>query len=154
MTAPLPPLDELIPHQGPMRLIDRVVSQTDEVVQTQAIIPPIGHAFAVEGQGVPVYVGFEMMAQTICAHDGLIRWRDGKPPAIGFLLGCRRYAAAREWFTAGETLTIESRQLIAGETASFECRILDEAGDETASGVVNVYRPNDVEAFLRGDPLI
>lgn len=151
MTGPLPHLDELIPHQGPMRLIDRVLSQDEDVVRAEATIPAEGHAFAVEGRGVPVYAGFEMMAQTICAHDGLKRWREGKPPAIGFLLGCRRYAASREWFTAGEVLTIESRQLIEGETASFECRILDRSGNETASGVVNVYRPDDVEAFLRGD---
>jgi predicted hotdog family 3-hydroxylacyl-ACP dehydratase len=144
-----PPIDRLVPHRAPMQLVDRVVSQEGDVVRAEHAITE-DHPFHIPGQGVPVYVAFEMMAQTICANDGLKRWRSGKEPAIGFLLGCRKYAARRDFLRAGETVTIESRQLLEGETASFQCRVIDQAGEEVSSGVINVYRPADIADYLKG----
>lgn len=143
-----PPIEELIPHRAGMRLIDRVIAAEGEMVRSEAIIRA-DHLFFQPG-GVPAYVGFELMAQTISAYDGLRRRRNGKPPAIGFLLGCRKYETTRQYFLRDETVTIEATSLLGEEgMASFECRILDAAGAELASAVINVYRPADPEAFLK-----
>ncbi len=143
-----PPIEELIPHRTGMRLIDRVIAAEGELVRSEAIIRA-DHLFFQTG-GVPAYVGFELMAQTISAYDGLRRRRNGKPPAIGFLLGCRKYETTRQYFLRDETLTIEATSLLGEEgMASFECRILDAAGAELASAVINVYRPADPEGFLK-----
>jgi predicted hotdog family 3-hydroxylacyl-ACP dehydratase len=144
-----PPIEDLIPHRAGMRLIDRVLAAEGELVRSEVTIRA-GHLFFQAGRGVPAYVGFELMAQTISAYDGLRRRRDGKPPAIGFLLGCRRYATTREFFVEGETLSIEATSLLGEEgMASFECRIADAAGAELANAAINVYRPADPEAFLK-----
>ena len=148
MTA-FPDIDRLVPHRQPMRLVDRVLGEAGEITRTEHLITP-DHVFLVPGKGVPVYVGFEMMAQTIGATDGIRRWRAGQGPELGFLLGCRRFTAAREWFEVGETLTIETRCLLDGETASYECRLLDAAGTEVSSATVNVFQPRDIAAYLRG----
>ena len=106
------------------------------------------HVFLVPGKGVPVYVGFEIMAQAICATDGIRRWRAGGPPELGFLLGCRKFTARRDWLAVGETVTVESRALLEGETASYECRLLDSDGEEISAAVVNVFQPEDIAAYL------
>lgn len=144
-----PPIGELIPHATSMSLIDRIVGSEGETVRSETTIRA-DNIFFQANRGVPAYVGFEFMAQTISAYDGLKRRRNGKPPAIGFLLGCRSYKAAKDFFAEGETVTIEATSLLGEEgMASFDCRILDDAGAVVASGVINVYRPADPEAFLQ-----
>jgi len=147
-----PPVEELAPHAEGMLLIDRVVAAEGELVRSEATIRA-DNIFFQRGRGVPAYVGFELMAQTISAYDGLKRRANGKKPAIGLLLGCRKYAVARAFFVEGETLTIESTSLLGEEgMASFDCRILDAAGAELAAATINVYRPADGESFMQMQP--
>lgn len=147
-----PHLDELIPQSGPMRLIDFVISEVAETVSVAAIVRST-NIFFEPSRGVPAYIGLEFMAQAISAYDGLERWRSGLPPAIGFLLGCRRYSTTRRYFSEGETLVIEVTSLLGeGALASFDCHIKDAGGLEIASGVINVYRPRDPQNFLSAAP--
>jgi predicted hotdog family 3-hydroxylacyl-ACP dehydratase len=151
LSPPMPDFpapDRLIPHRAPMQLIDRVIEAEADRTRAETTIRA-DNAFFTPAWGVPAYVGFEMMAQTICAFDGLARWREGLDPALGFLLGCRRYKARREWFVEGERLEIEARSLLEpGEVGSFDCRIFDAAGGEIAESMVVVFRPDDIEAYL------
>lgn len=140
-----PHIEELIAHVGRMRLIDRIVAEEDQIVRSETTIRG-DNIFFQRGHGLPAYVGFEFMAQTISAFDGLRRRRQGKRPVIGFLVGCRRYNAMRAYFRDGETVTTEVKSLLGEEgMASFDCRILDAEGGELASGIINVYRPPDGE---------
>lgn len=144
-----PPIEDLVPHASTMLLIDRVVAAEGERVVSELTIRP-DNIFFQRGRGVPAYVGFEFMAQTISAYDGLRRRRSGNKPAIGLLLGCRKYAAARPFFVEGESLTVESISLLGEEgMASFDCRIFEAGGGEVATAVINVYRPVDPEAFFQ-----
>ncbi|MDO9337044.1 MAG: hypothetical protein Q7T61_11635 [Caulobacter sp.] len=151
MTA-YPDINRLVPHRAPMLLIDRIVGETGDVTRADYRIPA-DSLFLVEGRGVPTYAAFEMMAQGICATDGLRRFRRGQGPELGFLLGCRRFAAARSWLQPGETLTLESTCLLDGETSSYQCRVLDADGAEVANATVNVFQPEDISAYLEGTKL-
>lgn len=141
-------LDELIPQSGPMRLIDRIVSEGEKSVCVAAEIRA-SNIFYEPDRGMPAYTGLELMAQAISTYDGLERWRDGLPPTIGYLLGCRRYSTTRRYFHDGETLFIEVQSLLGeGALASFDCHIKDADGSIIADGVINVYRPRDPQKFL------
>eukprot|EP01030_Chromulinospumella_sphaerica_P029908 gene29908-30392_t len=94
-----------------------------------------------------------MMAQGICATDGLRRFRRGQAASLGFLLGCRKFAATRSWLQPGETLTLETTCLIDSETSSYQCRVLDADGAEVANATVNVFQPADIDAYLEGTKL-
>ncbi len=144
-----PPPSELAPHAAPMLMVDEVLTYSGDVLRAHCIVS-VSNPLFVPGRGLPSYVGFELMAQTISIFDGLRRRADGETPKIGFLLGCRRYEVKRDWFDADERLDIEVTSLLdEGEMRSFECRILG-AGNETfATGTINVYRPDDPEAFFR-----
>lgn len=144
-----PPIQELVPHADGMLLIDRVVWAEGKSIRSETTIRA-DSIFFQPARGVPAYVGFELMAQTISAYDGLRRRAGGEKPAIGFLLGCRKYATARPFFADGETVTIEATSLLGDEgMASFDCRILDANGGELASATINVYRPADPDSFLQ-----
>ncbi len=148
MTTAWPPPRELTRHAGAMLLIDRVVESSGNRQRTETTVTA-ANPFFVAGRGLPSYVGFEMMAQSISIFDGLLRRENNEAPAIGFLLGCRRYRVTRDWFEQGERLLIDVISLIEeGEMRSFDCRILGPGEEEFASGSINVYRPDDPQAYL------
>jgi predicted hotdog family 3-hydroxylacyl-ACP dehydratase len=147
-----PPISDLVPHADGMLLIDRVLEADGDRVLSEATIRG-DSIFFERGRGVPAYVGFELMAQTISAYDGLKRHARGKKPAIGLLLGCRKYTAHRPFFVEGERVRVEVKSLLGEEgMASFECAIFEAEGGEFARAVLNVYRPADAEAFLKAQP--
>jgi predicted hotdog family 3-hydroxylacyl-ACP dehydratase len=138
---------ELAPHAAPMLLVDRVVHVDATRIHAQTIVSA-SNLFFMPGRGLPSYVAFELMAQSVSIFDGWRRRQNGEAPQIGFLLGCRKYRVARDWLLEGETIDIECASLIdEGEMRSFDCRILV-AGAETASGTINVYRPDDPARVL------
>ncbi len=151
MTLPrIPDIERLVPHRAPMLLIDRIVEAAEDAVTALARIDP-ACVFAMGDEGVPSYVGLEMMAQTVCAYDGLRRYERGLPPPIGFLLGCRRYTVRRPYLAPGTVLAVTARMLLHdGDMASFDCVIREDDDPATlAEGSVNVYRPANPETMLR-----
>jgi predicted hotdog family 3-hydroxylacyl-ACP dehydratase len=140
-------LDELIAHRDPMRLVDRLV----EISETHAIAEADirqGSLFFSADRNVPAYVGLEMMAQTIAAIDGKTQRNAGRPPKIGFLLGCRRYNAASSVFAEGDLLTIFANMVFTdGAMFSFDCRIA-RGGAEIANASLNVYAPANPQTLL------
>jgi predicted hotdog family 3-hydroxylacyl-ACP dehydratase len=143
------PARELVPHEPPMLLVDRIVGQSGSSITGEHTVQPDGLFFQ-PGRGLPAYAGFEIMAQTVSAFDGLRRIAAGETPQLGFLLGCRKYAASVDWFPAGQVLRCEATALLdEGEMRSFDCRLTDTAGNLLASGVLSVYRPENPDLFLR-----
>lgn len=140
---------ELVPHSGAMCLLDRVIDAGDEYLIAEVLIPADG-LFG-DGSGVGAWVGIEYMAQAVSAWSGWRARGHGGAPKIGFLLGSRRYVSNVPRFAAGRRLQIDvRRQFIADNgLGQFDCRICD--GDEViATAALNVFEPDDPEAFLRG----
>lgn len=154
MTKTYPHPSQLAPHQKPMLLIDKVISADAQKIRAISVVDPKG-PFFLPGRGLPSYVGFEIMAQAVSVLDSLKRpgAAEGNPgkPMIGFLLGCRKYRAATEWFPAGEELEVEAVALIEdGDMRSFDCKVFGAGGQELCSGTLSVFRPSDPDAFLKG----
>jgi predicted hotdog family 3-hydroxylacyl-ACP dehydratase len=148
---PFPPTIELAPHKPPMLLVDRIVERMTPLRMLAQTRVSETWPFVVPGRGVPSYVGFELMAQSVSILDGLARRDRGLEPSIGLLLGCRRYELTRSWFAIGEELQIDVEELAdQGELKSFDCWLRDSGGEVCASGAINVFRPNDVEAYFAG----
>ncbi len=149
----IPAIEHLVPHRPPMLLIDRIVAMAENEVTAEAR-SDAASIFAVSGKGVPSYVGIEMMAQTVCAYDGLQRLDEGPTPLVGFLLGCRKYTVRRPYLAPGAVFAVTARKLLQhGDMASFACRMREADGMDFAEASLNVYRPSDPEAFLRRNAL-
>jgi predicted hotdog family 3-hydroxylacyl-ACP dehydratase len=145
------PLEELIAHRPPMRFLDDIVTVSDTEVVAETRVSADNPLF-VPGRGLPAYSGVEMMAQAIAAIDGMKRKREGLPPKIGFLLGCRRYKVACDVFPDDARLTIVAKMVFNdGAMFAFECRIDGEDGGTLASANMNVFAPAEPRAFLDGE---
>jgi predicted hotdog family 3-hydroxylacyl-ACP dehydratase len=138
----LPDIRLLVPHAGPMVLLDRVISAEEESLCAEVSIRP--DSLFCTAEGVGAWVGLEYMAQAIGAYAGYVAYLRGEAVKIGFLLGTRRYECNRPFFSVGTRLQIHVKRVFQSENGmgSFECRI-DDSGDQLASVTLTVYQPAD-----------
>ena len=141
-SPPITRIENLIPHRGAMRLIDRVVALDDDRVVAELEVPFDG-MFVRDGQ-VPSWIGIEYMAQAVAAWAGARQRQRGGAPRAGLLLGTRRYEAHCEGFASGTQLRVEARcELIAANgLGQFDCRVLCD-GRELATARISVLDPPD-----------
>jgi len=139
LTAEFPPIAALLPHAGPMRLLERVLAHDAEGTRC-AVLPGRSALFRDAAGRVPCWVAIEVMAQCAAA-DGSLRGRargDAARPAL--FLGSRRIVFHRDGFDASERLEVTAR-LGAGRPGgllAFDCTVRDAAGEPLAEGRLNV----------------
>ena len=138
----IPDIGSLVPHAGPMVLLDRVISADEESLCAEVSIR--SDSLFCGAEGVGAWVGLEYMAQTISAYAGYRAYLRGDPVKIGFLLGTRCYECSRPFFAVGTRLRIHVKRLFQSESGigSFECRI-DDSQENLASVILTVYQPAD-----------
>jgi len=135
---------ELLYHDDPMILVDRVVKRLDDGVICETDITS-GTLFA-DDKGVPAYVAIEYMAQAIGVFDGIIRKESSRKPEIGFLLGSRKFELFTNRFLFGQTLKITVKRIWDGEkVVQFDCIVEDARSlDTVAKATLTVYSPSRI----------
>ncbi len=138
---------ELVPHSGKMSLLTGILAYGDGWLQAEVEITR--ESMFADAQGVPAWIGLEYMAQAIAAYSGLQERLHGGKPKIGFLLGSRKYLCNAERFHIGQKLRLKVYPEILGDNGLnvFKCELQGEA--VSASALVNVFQPDDADAFLR-----
>lgn len=140
--ASLPNIADLVPHATPMILVDKLMAVDQQSIHTQVMIKADELFFNPESQSVPGYVGIEYMAQSIAAWSGCQARQKGEPPAVGFLLGSRRYHSECSDFPLDQTLDIYAEQVMENNgMAVFQCRI-ESQGKILASAQLNAFVPS------------
>ncbi|RQO37113.1 3-hydroxylacyl-ACP dehydratase [Herminiimonas sp. KBW02] len=148
----LPDIRSLVPHSGPMVLLDRVIAVGEESLCAEVSIRP--DTLFCDGAGVGAWVGVEYMAQAVAAFAGYEAHLRGEAVKVGFLLGSRRYAAKCASFATGSKLHVHVQRALQGENGlgAFECRI-DVVGDPgmaaVATASITVFQPENVGEFLQ-----
>ena len=145
----MPDIRSLLPHAGPMVLLDRVISVDEDSLLAEVCIR--SDSLFCNGGGVGAWVGVEYMAQAIGAWAGYTAQLRGEPVKLGFLLGTRRYECRRPIFLLGSVLRVHVQRLFQSENGlgSFECTIDNEEG-RVATANVTVFQPHNVNDFILG----
>jgi predicted hotdog family 3-hydroxylacyl-ACP dehydratase len=138
MTDAAHPMDEWLPHRGRRRLIDRVERCAGDAIACSALVRPDG--LFVETDGLPAWIGIELMAQAAAAWAGARAQAGGGAPRVGYLVAVRRYDAQLPSFPIGAALDVSATCTAAGDNGLrvFDCAIAIE-GRELASGRISVY---------------
>jgi len=142
------PIEDLLPHDHPMILLDGMVEADRNHNICSLLIRP-GIMFC-DDRGVPAFVGIEYMAQAVAAHGGYLGYLDGEPVRIGFLLGSPRFVSHVARFPLGQELLVEVvREWGDAELMRFACSIRDKGdGRLLQEAGLNVYHPKDLEDYL------
>jgi predicted hotdog family 3-hydroxylacyl-ACP dehydratase len=145
----MPDVRSLLPHAGPMVLLDRVIAVDEDSLLAEVRIR--ADSLFCSGGGVGAWVGIEYMAQAIGAWAGYTAQLRGEPVRLGFLLGTRRYECRHPIFLLGSVLRVHVQCLFQNENGlgSFECSIDNEEG-RVATATVTVFQPTNVDDFLQG----
>ena len=148
-TNNLPDIRSVLPHSGPMVLLDRVLAVSAEELCAEVCIG--AHSLFFDGTGVGAWVGIEYMAQAIAAWDGYHTRQRNESVKIGFLLGSRRYESHCASFPVGSVLQVQIRRVLQGENglAAFDCKIVDGAAATLANATITVFQPEDANQFLQ-----
>lgn len=142
------PITDLVPHRRGMLLLDELLD--DRVEEVRCALTVRRDLLFVTDDGLPAWVGVELMAQTVASWAGLRHLEAGEAIQLGFLLGTRRYEVKVPFFPFGKRLVICARQELVSEQglAVFICRIeLD--GEVVATASLNAFQPPNVEEYLK-----
>ena len=136
-----------VPHQRRMCLLDQLLDVGEEHLRAQ-VTPTADDLFA-SAEGIPGWVGLEWLAQAIAAWSGVQRVLGGEQPALGFLLGSRRYQCNQPYFTFGQPISVEIFLDFRADNGlgAFRGQLLDSDNQIMASAMLNVFQPN-TEAAL------
>ena len=139
-------LINLLPHKGRMFLLDRAVDVDYEgySIKTQVDVTENSMFYDKALGGVPSYVIFEYMAQSISAFSGIANSRKGLPPKVGVILSIAGFTTTIPVLKAGTTITVLVCQKdIVDRVFSFDCTAY--IGDTmVSSGKLTVMEVDDL----------
>ena len=113
MSQAFRPIADYLPHRPPMLLIDDVVAATADSVVCRTTIHP-GCVFARDGVVHPSAM-IEFVAQACAIYAGVTAARDGDPPRVGLIVGCREISFEVDDFAVGDELTIVATKIFGGD---------------------------------------
>ncbi len=112
-------VSELVPHKGKMFLLNRVQCYSLETISitTEIDITREDLFYEEDLGGVPAWVAFEYMAQSISALSGIYGRSRGEKPKVGFIMSVNSFKANLPVFKVGETVVVTVRQTIRMDMA-------------------------------------
>jgi len=146
----LPAVEELIQQRGEMLLLDRLLERGPEHVVVAARVLPREHPLMDPEQGMPTWVGIELMAQTVAVFAGLDHLDRGLPPRIGLLLGTRAFVAEMPFVPQGTALFVRAdlSWRDEGGLGVFACELKDSEDRVVAQSLVKGYVPENIQDHL------
>ncbi len=104
MTTAVRPAIDFVPHRPPMLLIDTVGEESADSVVCYATIRP--GCTLLDGDVLRPLALIELVAQACAVYVGVKARREGKPPQVGMLVGCREAEFLVDGVAIGDELTI------------------------------------------------
>ncbi len=102
----------LLPHKGKMFLLSRVTHYDEEIhsVTAEYDITKDCVFYSEKIKGVPSWVSFELLAQTVSSLNGIMNKNEGKTPRPGFILSITNFKAEVPLFREGTTVKMEIQE--------------------------------------------
>lgn len=142
-----PPIPELIPHTGPMILLDRVLAHSPERTTCERTIRADDIFLSQPQNDVPVWIGIEYMAQCVAAHARLLirGVPRGALPKRGFLVGARQIHFHTSGFRIGQRLQISAKPATGVlNFLSFDGEVRDAETDALlVAGQIHIFIDHD-----------
>lgn len=131
-----------------MLLLDDVLGY-DETALTALALVATTNPF-VTAEGLPSYVGVELMAQACGAWAGVHALSRGEAVRLGFLLGTRRYSATVPWFRLGQRLEVSARITFQDQGMGVFACCIEGEGKRLAEAQLSVFQPEEGDEMLKG----
>ncbi len=114
LAVTLPPLQALLPHTGPMLLLDELLRETEHGVVCRTTLR--ADSLFARGGRIDAVIAIELIAQALGACVGLTDHRKGRPPRVGFLVGVREATFDVAAFAVGDVLEVTATHVWGEES--------------------------------------
>jgi len=140
------PLEKLVPHRGKMLLLSKILSFEEKNCSLLASVDISQSSFFYDDKlnGVPVWVGFEYMAQAIAALNGKNDLAKGQEPGFGFILSVSNFIACTPCFKPNSTILIYVEETFElDKMFVFNCSI-KQGEEELVSASISAVKIKDI----------
>jgi predicted hotdog family 3-hydroxylacyl-ACP dehydratase len=139
VASAFPPVEELLPHRGPMLFAGAVLAAAGGELVAQAAIP--GDSPLAPGGVAPGFLALEAAAQTAGLHEAVGRADTAPGPRLGYLVAVRDAVLHLPSFPTGAPLRVTVRDAGGmGALASYEIEVaLAADGRPVAQGRLSTY---------------
>ena len=146
---------QLIPHSGKMALLSRIVSHdiSKREVVAQFDVEESCIFYDDELGGIPNWVTFEIMAQTLSSLTGITNRVKGLEPLAGCILSIANFKAVKEVFEKGSVLTINIREDFRDEEShvfKYYCSVSQDEQADLVTSDITVLETESIESIVRG----
>ena len=102
----------IMPHRGRMLLLTKVneYDLKEESIEAEYHLTEDCLFYDPAVAGVPAWVGFEFIAQTVSAFMGIKTRARGEPVKIGFILGVSQVRIDLSFFKTGSIIVIKAKE--------------------------------------------
>lgn len=141
------PIAPYVPQTQGMCLLDRIVAVDGGSLLAE--VTPAPEAMFANAGSIPGWVGLEWLAQAVAAWAGWQAAARGEAPAVGFLIGSRRFETAVEGFATNETFHIAVRLDFHADNGlgQFAGEVRHNHGTRLAQGTLTIYQPGNDPAM-------
>lgn len=123
-----PAIAELIPHTGPMVLLDAMTDWEPGRAVCELVVRERAPFVADGAIGAPMLI--EHMAQSVAACLGYEAYLGGSGVRVGMIIACRRFDALLPAVEVGDALRVEVERSRGNDTLShFDCEVRREGAD-------------------------
>lgn len=134
--ADFPPVEALLPHGPPARLVTGVAAVADGEVVCHAEIPPL-HPLAAGGRA-PAFLALEAAAQAAAVLEAIGRGPSAGP-RTGYLVGIREARLTTSFLPVGQPFRVSARLEGSAFPLSVYTVRAGEPGRETAAGTLSTF---------------
>lgn len=149
-------LIQLIPHSGKMVLLSRIISHdiSKREVVAQFDVEESCIFYDDELDGIPNWVTFEIMAQTLSSLTGITNRVKGLKPLAGCILSITNFKAEKEVFEKGSVLTINIREDFRDEEShvfKYYCSVSQNGQTDLVTTDITVLETENIESIVKGN---
>ena len=143
-------VSELVPHKGKMLLLDRVQNYSIESVSITTEIDISRDTFFYEEDlgGVPAWVAFEYMAQSISALSGIYGRSKGDKPKVGFIMSVSGFKTDVAAFKEGDKVVVTVHETIRMDSAVTFDGIASIDGKTVVTATLNTVEVDNAKEAL------
>lgn len=136
-----PPFEDLVPHAGPMVLLDELVQW--EPGRARCRLTLREDAPFVRGGRVDAVVTLEYMAQAVAACLGHEAYLGGEGVRVGMIIGCRKMDLHQPAIPVGAEVLVDAERTRGHDTLShFQCGVTVD-GAPVASASLTLYHAEE-----------
>ena len=143
-------ISALVPHKGKMLLLDRIKKfDLQEIfIDTEVDISEDCMFYNEELGGVPSYVAFEYMAQSISALSGIYGRSCGNSPKEGFIMSVSNCKSDVVAFKPGEVVEIHVKQTMRMDMAVTFDGVASVGGKQVLSATLSTVEVEDAKSII------